>query len=138
MADREIKGVIVPILTPLKSDESVDVPSLRRLTNYLVDNGVHGIWVSGTTGEFANLTDRERLISIEAVVNEVAGRDVVVAWGANASGVRAYTDRVADRVQNRARSVTCLGVTKDGHPRHPVRLPYATERVPWPMSWEAA
>ncbi|MCI0887168.1 MAG: dihydrodipicolinate synthase family protein, partial [Chloroflexi bacterium] len=83
MADREIKGVIVPILTPLKSDESVDVPSLRRLTNYLVDNGVHGIWVSGTTGEFANLTDKERLISIEAVVNEVAGRVPVIG---NVSG----------------------------------------------------
>ena len=55
MADKQIKGVVVPILTPLKSDESVDVASLRRLVNYLIDNGVHGIWVSGTTGEFANL-----------------------------------------------------------------------------------
>lgn len=83
MANKEIKGVVIPILTPLKSDESVDVPSLRRLTNYLIDNGVHGIWVSGTTGEFANLSDRERLVSIEAVVNEVAGRVPVIG---NVSG----------------------------------------------------
>lgn len=83
MADKEIKGVVVPILTPLKPDESVDVPSLRRLTSYLVDNGVHGIWVSGTTGEFANLSDKERLISIQAVVDEVAGRVPVIG---NVSG----------------------------------------------------
>ena len=83
MADKEIKGVIVPIITPLKSDETVDVPSLRRMVNYLIDSGVHGIWVSGTTGEFANLTDRERLVSMETVVNEVAGRLPIIC---NVSG----------------------------------------------------
>ena len=52
MADKEIKGVIVPILTPLNADETVDTASLKRLVNYLIDNGVHGIWVSGTTGRY--------------------------------------------------------------------------------------
>lgn len=83
MPDKQIKGVIVPILTPLKPDESVDVPSLRRLVNYLIDNGVHGIWVSGTTGEFANLSDKERLISMDAVVDEVNGRVPIIG---NVSG----------------------------------------------------
>ena len=83
MADKQIKGVVVPILTPLKPDESVDVPSLRRLVNYLIDNGVHGIWVSGTTGEFANLSDKERLISMDAVVDEVNGRVPIIG---NVSG----------------------------------------------------
>ena len=78
MANRDIQGVIVPILTPLNSDETVDVESLRRLTRYLLENGVHGIWASGTTGEFPALTDRERLISIETVVDEVAGRVPVI------------------------------------------------------------
>lgn len=83
MSDKQIKGVIVPILTPLNPDESVDVPSLRRLVNYLIDNGVHGIWVSGTTGEFANLSDKERLISMDAVVDEVNGRVPIIG---NVSG----------------------------------------------------
>ena len=78
MSNSEIRGVVVPILTPLNSDETVDVESLRRLTRYLLDNGVHGIWASGTTGEFPALTDRERLISIETVVDEVAGRIPVI------------------------------------------------------------
>ena len=76
--DKEIRGVIVPILTPLMPDETVDVPSLRRLVNYLLGNGVHGIWASGTTAEFASLPDRERLISIETVVDEVAGRVPII------------------------------------------------------------
>lgn len=83
MADKQIKGVIVPILTPLNPDETVDVPSLRRLVNYLIDNGVHGIWVSGTTGEFANLSDKERLVSMDAVVDEVNGRVPIIG---NVSG----------------------------------------------------
>ncbi|MCI0800129.1 MAG: dihydrodipicolinate synthase family protein, partial [Chloroflexi bacterium] len=61
MPNSEIRGVIVPILTPLNPDETVDTGSLRRLVNYLIDNGVHGIWASGTTGEFAALPDKQRL-----------------------------------------------------------------------------
>ena len=82
--DQKIRGVIVPILTPLNADETVDTQSLRRLVNYLIDKGVHGIWVSGTTGEFAALPDRQRLISMETVVDEVAGRVAIIG---NVSGV---------------------------------------------------
>ena len=78
MAGKDIRGVIVPILTPLNSDESVDTSSMRRLVNYLLDNGAHGIWVSGTTGEFANLTNKQRLISVETVADEVAGRVPII------------------------------------------------------------
>ena len=41
-----IRGVMVPILTPLTPDGSVDAGSLRRLVDYLLDNGVHGIWAA--------------------------------------------------------------------------------------------
>lgn len=78
MANSDTRGVIVPVLTPLHSDETVDVDSLRRLTRYLLDNGVHGIWASGTTGEFPSLSDNERLIGIETVVDEVAGQVPVI------------------------------------------------------------
>ena len=81
----DIKGVIVPMLTPLNPDESVDIASLRSLVNYLIDNGVHGIWASGTTGEFANLPDSERVRSMEAVVDEVAGRVPVIGNISSAS-----------------------------------------------------
>ncbi len=78
MTDREIKGVIVPMLTPLNPDETIDIGSLRRLVSYLIDSGVHGIWASGTTGEFANLPDSERVRGMEAAVDEVGGRVPVI------------------------------------------------------------
>jgi len=78
MTDSALGGVVVPILTPLKPDKSVDTISLRRLVGYLIDGGVHGIWASGTTGEFAALSDRDRLISMETVVDEVSGRIPVI------------------------------------------------------------
>lgn len=83
MPNSEIRGVVVPILTPLNSDETVDTASLRRLVDYLLDNGVHGIWVSGTTGEFANLSDKQRLVSMETVVDQIAGRVPIIG---NVSG----------------------------------------------------
>jgi len=85
MANKEIKGVIVPMVTPLNPDETVDVGSLRRLVNYLIDNGVHGLWASGTTGEFANLPDAERVRAIEATVDEAAGRVPVICNISSAS-----------------------------------------------------
>jgi 4-hydroxy-tetrahydrodipicolinate synthase len=69
---------MVPILTPLTPDEKVDRASLRRLVNHVIDGGVHGIWAAGTTGEFAALSDEQRLVVIETVVEEVAGRVPVI------------------------------------------------------------
>ena len=84
-AEKKFEGIIVPILTPLNGDESVDTGSLRRLVNYLLDAGVHGIWASGTTGEFPALPDSERVLTIETVVDEVAGRVPVIANISNPS-----------------------------------------------------
>ena len=69
---------MVPILTPLTPQEKVDVSSLRRLVNYLIENGIHGIWAAGTTGEFAALSDADRRLTIETVVQEANGRVPVV------------------------------------------------------------
>ena len=73
-----IQGIVVPIITPLNPDESLDVDSLKSLVNYLLDNGVHGLWVSGTTGEFAHLDDKTRLQSMEIVCSEVNGRVPII------------------------------------------------------------
>ena len=78
MSVAPIRGVVVPVLTPFSADEKVDIASLKRLVDYLIDNGVHGIWVSGTTGEFASLPEAERVRSVDAVVDQVAGRVPVI------------------------------------------------------------
>jgi 4-hydroxy-tetrahydrodipicolinate synthase len=97
MPETHIRGVVVPVLTPFTADEKVDTGSLRRLVDYLIDNGVHGIWASGTTGEFASLPEAERVRSIDAVVDQVAGRVPVIG---NISGAStALTVSMADAVR---------------------------------------
>ncbi len=67
------------MLTPLHADERVDEASLRRLVDFLVGAGVHGIWAMGTTGEFAALTEAERARGVAATVDQVGGRVPVIA-----------------------------------------------------------
>lgn len=72
-------GVITPLLTPITRDERVHEPSLRRLVSYQIDNGVSGLWASGTTAEFAALSVAERISSIEVIVDEASGRVPTIA-----------------------------------------------------------
>ena len=73
------QGIFCPMLTPLNHDERIDETSLRRLIDFLVDGGVHGIWVMGTTGEFALLHETERARAVALTVEQVAGRVPVIA-----------------------------------------------------------
>jgi 4-hydroxy-tetrahydrodipicolinate synthase len=75
----KLKGIIVPLLTPLSADGRVDEISLRNLANHVVEGGVNGIFVMGTTGEFQYLPFDEQRSAIEAVVDEVGQRCLVVA-----------------------------------------------------------
>jgi len=67
------------MLTPLHRDETVDQASLRRLIDFLIDGGVHGIWVMGTTGEFPLLPETERARAVALTTEHVAGRIPVIA-----------------------------------------------------------
>lgn len=80
MLDLErLHGIVPPILTPIRTDESIDLGSLRRLVDYMIGEGVHGIWVLGTTGEFASFSRQERADAVEAAVDAATGRVPVVA-----------------------------------------------------------
>lgn len=75
----KLKGMVPPIGTPLNADETVDEKGLRKLVNHLIDGGVDGIFVNGSMGCFALLTDAEQIRAIEIVADEVNGRVPVVA-----------------------------------------------------------
>jgi 4-hydroxy-tetrahydrodipicolinate synthase len=79
MQPSRLKGIFVPMLTPLNADETVDEASLRRLVDFLVGAGVHGLWAMGTTGEFAALPEGERARAVAATVDRAAGRVPVIA-----------------------------------------------------------
>ena len=47
-----IKGVIVPILTPIDEEERIDEAKLRDQVDYVIEGGVLGILAFGSNGEF--------------------------------------------------------------------------------------
>jgi 4-hydroxy-tetrahydrodipicolinate synthase len=71
--------VLTAIVTPFRSDGSVDLDRFRGLARHLVDNGSDGLVVTGSTGESPTLSDTERMELYEAAVDEVGGRATVVA-----------------------------------------------------------
>ncbi|GAC1444190.1 MAG: dihydrodipicolinate synthase family protein [Chloroflexota bacterium] len=79
------QGIFTPLVTPLCSDESPDLSSLRRLVDYQIANGVHGIWAMGTSAEFASFNAEERFSANNAVVETVAGRVPVIVNVSDAS-----------------------------------------------------
>ena len=88
----EIEGVVPPIITPFNKWGYVDVGALQRVIDYVIDGGVHGIFVTGSTGEFYALNAIEHKKAIEQTVEHVNGRVPVYA------GTSAITTRDSIRL----------------------------------------
>ncbi len=74
MEQRLFKGIIPPMITPLKDMETLDVAGLERLVEHVLDGGVHGLFVLGTTGEAQSLSYKLRYEVIERTCRLVNGR----------------------------------------------------------------
>jgi 4-hydroxy-tetrahydrodipicolinate synthase len=83
-----LRGVVPPVCTPFTADYEVDEKSLRRLINHLIDGGVHGLFVLGSTSEVAYLTDKRRADVIRIALDETAGRVPVVAGAIDMTTLR--------------------------------------------------
>ncbi|KAA0021608.1 dihydrodipicolinate synthase family protein [Antrihabitans cavernicola] len=75
----KLTGVIPPVVTPLDDDRSLDVASYERVINRLIDAGVDGIFVLGSTSEVAFCTDELRAQIMREAVRIVGGRVPVLA-----------------------------------------------------------
>ena len=64
--------------TPFRADESLDAESLRELLEWYIGQGVHGVLINGTTGEWFSQTTEERMPVAETAIDAVAGRITVV------------------------------------------------------------
>ena len=53
---KPLSGIIPPLVTPLVNNETLDIESLERLIEHLIEGGVHGLFVLGTTGEEQSLS----------------------------------------------------------------------------------
>lgn len=73
------RGIIPAVITPLTAEEKFNEKAMRKLINYLIDGGVHGLFVTGTTGEFYGLTPEEKREILLVTMDETKGRVPVYA-----------------------------------------------------------
>lgn len=85
----ETYGIIPAMVTPLTREDELNEAALRKLTDYLIDGGVHGVFAIGSQGEFWGFSAEEKRRVWEIVVEQTAGRVPVYA------GTAAETTREA-------------------------------------------
>ncbi|MBR5071534.1 MAG: dihydrodipicolinate synthase family protein, partial [Oscillospiraceae bacterium] len=79
MTARDIKGITVPVLTPMYEDETVNYDELRNQIERQIAGGVHGVFCFGTNGEGYILSEDEKAEIMRVTVDAVAGRVPVYA-----------------------------------------------------------
>jgi 4-hydroxy-tetrahydrodipicolinate synthase len=77
--DLDLNGIIPPLVTPFLDDEEIDEESMRREVRHMLDAGVHGITLTGSTGEGHTLDVEESCRLARVAVAEVDGRVPVVS-----------------------------------------------------------
>lgn len=84
----KLHGIVPPLVTPMNPDGSLDLASLDRLVDHLVDAGADGLFVLGSSGQVAYLTDAEREAVTARTVARAAGRVPVVAGAMDLTAAR--------------------------------------------------
>ena len=98
---KTFRGTYTVLVTPFTADgRHVDVPALRKLVNWQIEEGIHGLIPLGSTGEFLSLTDAQRIEVARTVIETAAGR-VPVLLG---TGMEWTDDAIA-----RSREAQALG-----------------------------
>jgi dihydrodipicolinate synthase/N-acetylneuraminate lyase len=91
-------GVYAPLLTLYDGGEDIDLAATAAFARRLVDSGVHGLVLSGSTGEFHLHTPGERRALLEAVLEACPGTPLLVQVGAPAQrDAVALAGHAADR-----------------------------------------
>lgn len=96
-----LSGIVPPLVTPLTPDGALDLPGLDRLVDHLIGAEVDGLFVLGSSGQVAYLTDTQRDQVVARVVDRAAGRVPVVTG---------TVDLTAARIIEQARRAAELGV----------------------------
>jgi N-acetylneuraminate lyase len=93
------EGVYSAILTPFDKERKLNQAVLRRLVNYQLEQGLHGFFVCGSTGEGFLMSPEERRRVAEVVVEETRGRGkVIVHVGHISSDIAASLAHHADKI----------------------------------------
>src|SRR5262249_19553060 len=81
---KKFRGTYTVLITPFTADgKKIDEEALKRLVDFQIDQGIHGLIPLGSTGEFLSVTPDERRQITEIVIKQTAGRvPVLIGTGA--------------------------------------------------------
>ncbi len=99
------RGIIPPIVTPVDEHEHVHVEKLQQVIDYVLNGGVHGIFVLGSNGEFYAFDEGDQYLAIETTVVRVNQRVPVYV------GASAITTKGCVKLVKRAESLGANAVT---------------------------
>ena len=88
-----LKGMGVALITPFKSDGSVDYAALLRLVDYQLQNGTDYLLVLGTTAEIPTLTPQEQKEIVQLVVSRVKGQ-IPIMMGVGGNNTSAVVEKL--------------------------------------------
>ena len=95
MKDHKFKGLGIALITPFKSDGSVDYDTLLSLVDYHIESSVDFLCILGTTAETPCLTREEKQTIKDKIVKHVRGRmPILMGCGGNC------TAAVVDEIRN--------------------------------------
>lgn len=77
------EGIYTPAITPLQADGAIDKKAFTEVLEYLIDQGVHGIIIAGSTGEYYAHTTQERL-ELATLARQVIGKRTQLIIGTGA------------------------------------------------------
>ena len=75
------RGVLPALVTPLDRGGALMEGALRELIDFTIANGVHGLFVLGSSGEIYGLTDDQKQRVVEITVEHTAGRVPMISPG---------------------------------------------------------
>jgi 4-hydroxy-tetrahydrodipicolinate synthase len=97
----KVRGVFPPVVTPLDAGERLDEAGFERQIERLLEAGVHGLYLLGSSGEWASLSDETRWRTVRAALRIVDGRVPIICC---------VMDTSTSRVVENARRARDLGV----------------------------
>lgn len=74
MDNQQFRGIIPPMVTPLKEWDTLDQDGMVRLIDHILSGGVHGLFLLGTTGEAPSLSHRLRKEIIQRALDQIKER----------------------------------------------------------------
>jgi 4-hydroxy-tetrahydrodipicolinate synthase len=129
-----LTGIVPPMITPLSGRDQLDVAGLERLIERILDGGVNGLFILGTTGEGPSLSYRLRRELIERTCRQVNGRVPILVGATDTAFVesvnvaKAAADSGADAVV-----VAPPYYLPEGQPELQEYLEHLAAELPLPM-----